>query len=79
MYVLLQGYTAYDFSILLTGIGWGMFFISFISCIYYNMLIAYSFFYMFASFNSKVPWEDCKNDWNTPGTYIWNNIIIIFL
>ncbi|ELU09479.1 hypothetical protein CAPTEDRAFT_115714 [Capitella teleta] len=52
---------------LFQGIGWCMFSISFISCIYYNMLIAYSFFYLFASFTSEVPWSSCNNDWNTPG------------
>ena len=52
---------------IVTGVGWTMFSISFISCIYYNMLVAYSFFYLFASLASDVPWRDCNNAWNTPG------------
>ena len=49
------------------GIGWTMFVVSFISSIYYNMLIAYSLFYIIASFASDVPWRGCDNWWNTPG------------
>ena len=54
-------------SVVLTGIGWTMFSISTISCIYYNMLVAYAFFYTFASFARDVPWRTCDNAWNTPG------------
>ncbi|KAK2156903.1 hypothetical protein LSH36_202g04000 [Paralvinella palmiformis] len=48
------------------GIGWTMFLVSFISCIYYNMLVVYSFFYLFASFAKDIPWRGCDNSWNTP-------------
>ena len=53
--------------LVVVGIGWAMFFVSLISCCYYNMLVAYSFFYTFASFASDVPWRDCGNSWNSPG------------
>ena len=33
--------------------------------VYYNMLIAWTIYYMFASFTSRLPWEDCNNDYNT--------------
>ena len=52
---------------LIAGIGWTMFCISFFSCMYYNMLVAYSFFYTFASFAKTVPWLECGNIWNSPG------------
>ena len=32
--------------------------------IYYNMIIAYSSFYLFASFTSELPWSKCDNYWN---------------
>lgn len=33
--------------------------------IYYNMIIAYVLFYLFASLTSNLPWEHCGNWWNT--------------
>lgn len=33
--------------------------------IYYNMIIAYVLFYLFASLTSDLPWEHCGNWWNT--------------
>jgi len=47
------------------GIGWGMFCVSAFTSIYYNMTIAWCFFYLFASFAKDVPWRGCDNDWNT--------------
>ena len=34
--------------------------------IYYNMVVAYTIFYFFASFSKVVPWASCDNYWNTP-------------
>jgi len=50
-----------------TGVGWGMFGVSLFTGTYYNMIIAWCFFYMFASFASDVPWRDCNHYWNSPG------------
>ncbi|XP_057168380.1 sodium-dependent proline transporter isoform X1 [Ursus arctos] len=33
--------------------------------IYYNAIIAYVLFYLFASLTSSLPWEHCGNWWNT--------------
>jgi len=52
-----------------SGVGWGMFAVSMFTSIYYNMIIAWCFFYMFASFASDVPWRDCNHDWNSPGRH----------
>ena len=41
--------------------------VSFLVGIYYNMVIAWSFFYTFASFAEDVPWKTCDNPWNTAG------------
>ena len=33
--------------------------------LYYNMIIAWTIYYMFASFTSKLPWEDCGQEFNS--------------
>ena len=47
------------------GIGYGMLMLSLYIGIYYNILISWSFFYLFSSFTSSLPWATCDNDWNT--------------
>ncbi|KAI8515178.1 Sodium- and chloride-dependent glycine transporter 2 [Branchiostoma belcheri] len=51
---------------LLQGVGVCMVCVSFLVGIYYNVIIAYALFYLFASFTSYLPWTDCNNPWNTP-------------
>ena len=34
-------------------------------CIYYNIIITYTVYYLFASMNSVLPWSTCNNTWNT--------------
>uniref|UniRef100_A0A1I8I9F9 Transporter n=1 Tax=Macrostomum lignano TaxID=282301 RepID=A0A1I8I9F9_9PLAT len=43
-----------------------MTYLSTIVGIYYNMIIAISIYYLFASMNSDLPWSSCDNAWNTP-------------
>lgn len=45
------------------GLGYAMVIISGLVCIYYNMIIAYGFYYLFASFRSEVPWSKCTDEW----------------
>lgn len=40
--------------------------VSFLCCVYYNVIIAWCLYYMFKSFASVVPWASCGNPWNTP-------------
>ena len=47
------------------GIGYGMLMLSLYIGIYYNILISWSFFYLFSSFTSSLPWASCDNTWNT--------------
>ncbi|EFX87893.1 hypothetical protein DAPPUDRAFT_42690 [Daphnia pulex] len=47
------------------GIGYAMFLISFFIGIYYNMVVAWSFRYLFASMAAVLPWTSCDNVWNT--------------
>ena len=48
-----------------TGIGYGMVLISGIVCIYYNIIIAWTLYYLFTSFQRVLPWSTCDNSWNT--------------
>ncbi|KAK3755831.1 hypothetical protein QZH41_013375, partial [Actinostola sp. cb2023] len=47
------------------GIGLAMTIITSLCSVYYNVIMAWSFYYMFDSFRSEVPWKDCGNPWNT--------------
>ncbi|XP_040179608.1 sodium- and chloride-dependent neutral and basic amino acid transporter B(0+)-like isoform X2 [Rana temporaria] len=44
---------------LFQGVGYTMVIISTLVSIYYNVIIAYSLFYLFSSFRSYLPWGDC--------------------
>ena len=48
----------------LKGLGYGMLVIMFLVSIYYNMIIAWTIYYFFASFTSDLPWQYCHNDYN---------------
>ncbi|XP_055499435.1 sodium- and chloride-dependent neutral and basic amino acid transporter B(0+)-like [Leucoraja erinacea] len=48
---------------ILQGVGITMVLISTFVTIYYNCIIAYSLFYLFASFQSPLPWSDCFSWW----------------
>ena len=47
------------------GLGFANFMASCMVGLYYNMIIAWTIYYMFASFTSKLPWEDCGQDFNS--------------
>ena len=56
--------TCWKFAPLFTGIGYGMVAVSALVAIYYNMIIAWAIYYLFASFTSELPWETCVGkDW----------------
>ncbi|XP_039971582.1 sodium- and chloride-dependent neutral and basic amino acid transporter B(0+) [Xiphias gladius] len=44
---------------ILQGVGIAMVMVTLIVSIYYNVIIAYSLYYMFASFQSPLPWASC--------------------
>ena len=48
------------------GIGVAMVLISWLISIYYNVVIAWSFFYLYESLTDQLPWATCGNKWNTP-------------
>ncbi|XP_077325083.1 sodium- and chloride-dependent betaine transporter-like [Lithobates pipiens] len=50
---------------LFSGIGYGMVVMCFLSNIYYIVILAWAFFYLFNSFTARLPWASCNNTWNT--------------
>ena len=38
--------------------------ISGIVCVYYNIIITWTFYYLFMSMQKVLPWSDCDNVWN---------------
>ncbi|KAL3859363.1 hypothetical protein ACJMK2_009587 [Sinanodonta woodiana] len=47
------------------GIGYASCFMAYIVAFYYNVVIGWSFFYLFSSFTLNLPWGGCNNSWNT--------------
>merc|ERR1711892_29185 len=41
------------------GVGWGMVIVAFLVVIYYNMIIAWTLYYMYAGFTPILPWTEC--------------------
>jgi hypothetical protein len=54
------------------GLGISMNIISFYFCVYYNMIIAYSLYYLFNSFDTKLAWAKCDWSWSSQS----NNCLI---
>ncbi|KAM9859650.1 sodium- and chloride-dependent GABA transporter 2-like [Aulostomus maculatus] len=50
---------------LFEGMGYGSVVIVSYSSIYYIIILAWAFLYLFSSFTSELPWASCRNSWNT--------------
>ncbi|XP_074650330.1 sodium- and chloride-dependent glycine transporter 1-like isoform X2 [Tubulanus polymorphus] len=57
--------SSWKFSPLFKGVGYGMVIISGIVCIYYNVIITWTLYYLYSSMTSVLPWSTCDNPWNT--------------
>ncbi|KAL3319021.1 hypothetical protein Ciccas_002321 [Cichlidogyrus casuarinus] len=55
----------WDLCPLLKGIGWTSCILNFLVAMYYNVIIAWSAFYVFSSMSKTIPWSTCDNWWNT--------------
>ncbi|KAL5004096.1 hypothetical protein ScPMuIL_017552 [Solemya velum] len=56
-------FTCWKYAPIFTGIGIGMFAVSAFVSIYYNMIIGWAFYYLFASMRSELPWDRCDPEW----------------
>ena len=52
-------------SLLTVGIGWATTSVVFYVNVYYNIILAWAFYFLFASFTTHLPWDSCDNYWNT--------------
>ena len=59
-------YVTYHYYLYITGVGVAYMVLNGLVCIYYNVIIAMSLYYLFASFTSDLPWGSCGHEWNTP-------------
>lgn len=50
-----------------SGLGMAMPLVSFYVSIYFDVIIAWSLYYMFSSFVEELPWANCDHDFNSPG------------
>uniref|UniRef100_A0A7N6BTE9 Transporter n=1 Tax=Anabas testudineus TaxID=64144 RepID=A0A7N6BTE9_ANATE len=50
---------------LFSGMGYGSQVVVLYSSIYYIIILAWAFLYLFSSFTSELPWASCRNSWNT--------------
>ncbi|CAD5122601.1 DgyrCDS11013 [Dimorphilus gyrociliatus] len=49
----------------LKGLGIAMVLVDLFVALYYNVIVAWCFYYTFASMTLSLPWKDCNNSWNT--------------
>ena len=50
---------------LLAGIGWAVTIIAFYTDFYYNVVISWGLYYLFASFQRILPWSKCSKSYST--------------
>lgn len=49
----------------ITGLGYAMLVITFLISVYYNVIIAWTLYYIFVTFRKTMPWGECGNEWNS--------------
>ncbi|XP_051270749.1 sodium- and chloride-dependent GABA transporter 2-like isoform X2 [Dicentrarchus labrax] len=54
---------------LFEGLGYGSQVVVLYTGVYYIIILAWTFLYLFSSFRSELPWASCHNSWNTDGCF----------
>jgi SNF family Na+-dependent transporter len=62
-------FVSHNSHFLLTGLGYCTLVVITLITIYYQVIIAWTIFYIFASFRSELGWGSCGHDFNTNGEY----------
>ncbi|KAK9528930.1 hypothetical protein VZT92_013058 [Zoarces viviparus] len=52
-----------------TSLGYGSQVVVLYTGVYYIIILAWAFLYLFSSFSSELPWATCHNSWNTDGCF----------
>jgi len=50
---------------LMKGVGYATCLMSYLCCIYYIIILSWTFYFLFESFRSEVPWKTCDHPWNS--------------
>ncbi|CAL4122377.1 unnamed protein product [Meganyctiphanes norvegica] len=58
-----------NLSPIFSGLGWAMVVMSGLTAIYYNVIIAWTIYYTFASLTNDLPWGHCDNPYNSKDCY----------
>jgi len=64
-YTSLGPVAMWNVNVLFKGLGVSMVVLSVVLCLYYNIVIAISIYFLFASMTSDLLWTSCGNEWNT--------------
>ncbi|KAH3833322.1 hypothetical protein DPMN_106628, partial [Dreissena polymorpha] len=59
----------WSISPLFKGVGMGMVIVSALVCVYYNVIVAWTIYYLFLSLRAVLPWSSCGNVWNTENCF----------
>lgn len=57
---------------LLQGLGFGMVLVALVVMLYYNVILAWTLFYMLASFEEPLPWKGCHHAWTSRQCYSYD-------
>ncbi|CAG2254307.1 GLYT [Mytilus edulis] len=50
---------------LMKGVGYGALLVSTIFCVYFNIFMTWTIYFLYQSMTSILPWSHCNNEWNT--------------
>ncbi|XP_076603501.1 solute carrier family 6 member 22, tandem duplicate 2 [Chaetodon auriga] len=64
---------------LFEGLGYGSQVVVLYTGVYYIIILAWTFLYLFSSFTSELPWASCHNSWNTDGCFAHNQTSALLL
>ena len=63
------GIKAWAICPLMQGVGIASTILQFLVNVYYNVILAWTFYYIYSSFTSEVPWAGCDHEWNTEACF----------